>query len=143
VVEEVTGSDVGGNLLALLSPGGAVQTAAAAEGAVIAKAGEKLASAGPPISLPPPAPPTLMPPLAATGAPSQIPYAGAASRGVPDLSSAAFQALMTSVNGNAKPLFGPRQGLSAGNELPAVHKGSIRDAGLEINRLLRPNTPTQ
>ena len=36
---------------------------------------------------------------------------------------------MTSVNGNAKPLFGPRQGLSAGNELPAVHKGSIRDAG--------------
>jgi hypothetical protein len=141
VVEEVTGSDVGGNLLALFSPEGAGQTAAAAEGTVIAKAGAKLASAAPQVNLPPL--PTLMPPLAATGALAQIPYTGAVSRGVPDLNPAAFQALMTSVNGNAKPLFGPRQGLSAGNELPAVNNGTIREAGLEINRLLRPHSTTQ
>ncbi len=75
--------------------------------------------------------PTFLP----AGEAVQLPRVAAAGRSIPELSPAAFQMLMGSVNGS--PPAPARQGLTAGAELPPVHKGSIREAGMEINQLLR------
>jgi len=173
VVEEATGADIGGNLLALFNPGeaapnavgdavggtvgGAVQTASATAGATAGaaaaiKAGAQLAGTGPTplLGAAVPALPALVPglfPQAAvpgtiSSAVSYMPKAAAdVNQGVPDLSPAAFQALMSSVNntgGTAKPRFAARHGLTAGSDLPPVSKGTIRDVGMEIHNLLRP-----
>jgi hypothetical protein len=42
-------------------------------------------------------------------------------------------------NINGKAIGGKPQSLAADREMPPVYKGSIRDAGLEINQLLRPH----
>ena len=178
IVEEATGSDIGGNVLALFSTEeavkGAVQTATAATAgtaaasagaSIAAKAGEKLSSAEPlppsllppsllpggaaglfntgmansQVGLPQPPLPTLLPEVAAKGMQGQFSNVNVANRSVPHLSPSAFQTLMSSVNGQSQPKLAARQGLTAGAELPPVSKGSIRDAGLEINRLLRPH----
>ncbi len=188
IMEEATGDDIGGHMLALFKGDGSadetVQTAVAsnkqttptlatlepapvaapattstkATAEAVPAAAEKLASIDPgpannggiaptgPLlrghdtNAPSEQPPLAPTPFAAKGTTAQLSNTEAASRGIPELSPAAFQALMSSVNGNSKPRFASRQGLTAGSELPPVSKGTIRDAGLEINRLLRPHS---
>ena len=106
------------------------------------------------ISLPLPPVPSLIPTAATTGAFTATANSNpTANQGVPNLSNAAFETLMDSVNGvsgvkeasgignggTIKTKFASRGGLTAGGDLPPVQKGTIRDAGLEINRLLRPH----
>jgi hypothetical protein len=75
--------------------------------------------------------PTFLP----AGEPVRLPRIAGAEQNIPQLSPAAFRMLMSNVN-SAQPA-PARQGLTAGAELPPVHRGSIREAGLEINQLLR------
>ena len=47
----------------------------------------------------------------------------------------AFHTLLNSIND--APTQAGRQGLATGADMPPVSKGTIRDVGLEINRILR------
>ncbi len=159
-VEEATGQDIGGNVLALFSDDneadGAVLTAEAAP----AKAEITLASAEPnparaaevrstagsaapladlkqPVNLPPPS----YWGLTASASPIPRPQATAGSQSLVNFSPAAFQSLLNGVN--REPRQANPQGLTAGGEIPPVYKDTIRDAGLEINRLLRPHAKQQ
>ncbi len=143
VIEEATGKDISGNLLAQFT--GADE----GDGAVLAAADAKLADAAPAKDSILPAVfgmPLLAasqhaaalpayPSLVSAGAPSRPSPAASTAGNIPELSSAAFQTLLGSVNGTAPAP--ARQGFTAGGELPPVQKGSIREAGMEINRLLR------
>ena len=165
VVEEATGKDIGGNILAAISGISGESEAAAGN------AGVKLASVVVPkeiaspgktttsIANVPDLPSTLVEqkvaqPTTAVAGPFQI---SPQEQKLPQLSSAAFQAIMGSVNSKPQVAGTPggiisqgtnnpdtisqgifnRGGLTAGSELPAVKGVSIRDAGMEINRLLR------
>jgi hypothetical protein len=55
---------------------------------------------------------------------------------VPKLSADAFRTILSSIQN--EPGRDYRQGLGAGAEMWPVHRGTIRDTGLEIYRLLRP-----
>jgi len=50
----------------------------------------------------------------------------------------AFHTLLNSIND--APTQAGRQVLAAGAKTPSVSKGAIRDAGLEINRILRAHS---
>ena len=134
VIEEATGKDISGNLLAQFT--GADE----GDGAVLAAADAKLADAAPAKDSILPAV-FGMPLLAASQHAAALPAypslvsAASTAGNIPELSSAAFQTLLGSVNGTAPAP--ARQGFTAGGELPPVQKGSIREAGMEINRLLR------
>ncbi|MBT7286304.1 MAG: hypothetical protein HN834_12700 [Rhodospirillaceae bacterium] len=181
IVEGATGKDIGGNVLAALSgisgEEGAVADNTGVKLAAIAPQETAKENAAPlalgasaigaastllqqPATLPPPLYPVQIPtgtiPLqsqpnsqAASQTASQT---GAPEQKLPQLSSAAFQAILGSVKTNplAESSQGAiaqgtakRDGLSAGSDLPAVKTGSIRDVGMEINRLLRNHAGQQ
>jgi hypothetical protein len=122
-IEGVSGKDIGGNVFAMFANGGhgvsEVQTAG------VALSFQK-SQAGP--DFPPPI-------LVKKPDLSGSRHADASSQGVPRLSPGAFHTLLNSIND--APTQAGRQGLAAGAEMPPVSKGTIRDAGLEINRKLR------
>lgn len=151
VVEEATGKDIGGNMVALFSDSEEAAAATTTASAPPVPGEPALASL---------AAQTKQPAATATKAPAAIPArlvanpnpipvantvantidqntVTTAAQKLPALSPAAFQTLMTSINGPApQPA---RPGLTAGSEEATVKGGSIREAGMEINRLLRPH----
>ncbi|MBC8239529.1 MAG: hypothetical protein H8E30_03535 [Alphaproteobacteria bacterium] len=163
VVEEATGRDIGGNVLALFSGGGdpdnselAVPTPAAHDAVKPAGVNPDASSwnearsatfavntpaAPPPLGHLAGVPPRAGPNPAFNGSPAQPGKVLAAGGLVPELSPAAFQTLLSSVN-DRPPRLG-RPGLSASDKMPQVRNGTIRDAGLELNRLLRPRAERQ
>ena len=163
VVEDATGKDIGGNVLALFSGDDDPDNDALTAQASAAPDTVKLAVADPEVSSPNDAgsampavgamaPSARLEPLAKappwpgpdpvfSGNPVQPGKVLATGDRVPELSPAAFQSLLSSVN-DRPPSLG-RPGLAAGDEMPQVRKGTIRDAGLEINRLLRPHAETR
>lgn len=159
VVEEATGKDVGGNVLAQLLPdletdGGSLTAEATTEDGPA-----KLASVAPPplasgdgaaanaatVALSANMQQGSM--LANQAAPApksglfQHARATTSNQGSPELSPAAFQALLSSVNG--PPIQDNSKGLTAGAEALPAKNGTIRDAGLEIHRLLRDRANEQ
>lgn len=158
VVAEATGKDIGGNVLALFSGDGETDNAEPAAVAASAPDSARLASHQ---SSPAPsgkvsaAEVTAGDPSSSSHAyyQSSVPFAAgleAAPKGgraqpaaftvtnqtTPGLSPAAFNTLLNDFN--AMPRHDGRQGLAAGGETDRSNKGTIRDAGLEINRILRP-----
>ncbi|MBL6951973.1 MAG: hypothetical protein ISR50_05045 [Alphaproteobacteria bacterium] len=85
------------------------------------------------------------PSLAVKNGAVQQTMSAASSQAAPALSPAAFHTLLRNINGAPKStsdsalVHGGRLGLAAGGETPGAPKGTIREAGLEINRLLRPH----
>ena len=157
VIEEATGKDIGGNLLAQITGGDAAdsvvlatvdagdrigdgvgdqvaaklaEAAPARDGILPAVSGMPLVATGRHAAAMP-----AYPSLVASGAPNRQSSAPSTAGNVPEMSTAAFQTLLGSMN-VAAPV-PARQGFTAGGELPPVHKGTIREAGMEINRLLR------
>lgn len=154
VVAEATGKDLGGNVIAMFEDDtGTEGSVLTAQATPPTPEDVKLAAVNsdpvPPTGFSGargPVKPLINLTQSATGpqSPYQTPgtVAGAGSRsqsadagdGVPTLSPAAFQTLLSSVN--IGPAQESRLGLTAGAEIPAVSKGTIRDAAMEINRLL-------
>ena len=138
LVEEVSGRDIGGNALALFSGDGNVDNNVLVAGATSAHDDAQLASL---VALPAPwdygeqqANVPFAPELKLT------PKGGAVPRTGPQLGPSAFHTLLSNLDAPPNVKIGPegRLGLSAGGETPRAHRGTIREAGLEINRLLRP-----
>jgi len=83
--------------------------------------------------------------LAVKGGAIQQTMSAASSQTAPALSPAAFHTLLRNINGTPNSTsdsaldHGGRLGLAAGGETPSTPKGTIREVGLEINRLLRPH----
>ena len=136
VVEAANGRDMGGNVLALLPGDGETDSdvfaaqAGSDPGPIPgdeAKSALRTANA-------------IVPLVDLARLPLRPGSGAARSNSGPDLqgkSPAAFRTLLRYANGEA-PGGKPRR-LAALREMPPDYKGSIRDAGLEINRLLRPH----
>lgn len=167
IVAEATGKDIGGNVVALFSGDGdangdgqlaaaspAHDNAAAADRNVLAATGDKadVAASAAAVALPafplagrPKAPFASNPVQALHG--GTVPRAAlwASGQSAPALSPAAFHTLLnTFADTSSSPLPGAPghqggQGLAAGGETPPIHTGTIREAGLAINQLLRPH----
>ncbi len=163
VVEDATGKDIGGNVLALFSGDGETDSTELAAGAASAPDNAQLASHNP---SPAPSDQASVTEVAA-GYPSAsspgyyqagVPFAAGSeqlakgplaqpvaftvtNQTVPGLSPAAFNTLLNDFT--AMPRAGERQGLAAGGGTDRSDQGTIRDAGLEINRLLRPHAAGQ
>ncbi len=163
VVAEATGKDIGGNVVALFSGDGDGDDGVLVAGAGPAHDNRQMAGL---VSDPAPwgqaneasiATAAAAPP-AHSEAQASVPFGFAlnlapngttvprsavlaAGRTAPELSPAAFHTLLSNVNGMPKITLAQehRLGLTAGGEAPMAHKGTIREAGLEINRLLRPH----
>jgi hypothetical protein len=164
MVEEMSGKDIGGNVLALFSgdgdPDGEVQIA----GNIQVQDDARLASL---VTIPRPwentttaavatgiaapsvygAPQAYLPLLPELNLPTNggtIPMTASfvSGQATPELSTAAFHTLLKNVNGTPKTPVADnsRQGLAAGGDTPQARNGTIREAGLEVNRLLRAHT---